>query len=310
VQEGFRRVTCITNAIAGSAAGDVVLLEMQTVGAGGGYGPAELDLGVWTVVQVGTDAGVIVVGAAGNGNQDLDAPAYADYMARGDSGAILVGAGSAWFDHAKLGFSTFGSRVNVQAWGTGVFTLGYGDIQVNGADEDQWYTATFNGTSSASSIAAPACALIQSFQLLAIGTPMSPATMRQLLIDTGWPQGSGGHIGPAINVRNALRTQFPEVAAPEVASAADPSLRVEPSPFRDATAVRFELPAPGRVTLRVFDVAGRLVRSLVDGTVAAGPHEVAWDGRRDDGPRAAAGVYFVRLSAPTLQRAGRVVVLD
>jgi hypothetical protein len=74
VEGGARRLAAITNAIAGSRAGDVVLLEMQMSGAGGGYGPAEVDPSVWLATRTGTDAGVVVVAAAGNG-QNLDSRA-------------------------------------------------------------------------------------------------------------------------------------------------------------------------------------------------------------------------------------------
>ena len=204
VEEGFRRVTAITNAIANSAPGDVVLLEMQASGAGGGFGPAELSLSVWTVVKAGIDAGVVVVGAAGNGDQDLDSAPYQAYRDRGDSGAILVGAGSATVAHNKLGFSTHGARVNVQAWGTSVFTLGYGGFAQYGGDKNQRYTSSFGGTSSASGLAAGAATLVQSAALDQLGAPLTPLALRQLLIDTGIPQGSGEHIGPAIDVGAAI----------------------------------------------------------------------------------------------------------
>ncbi|MEW6071795.1 MAG: S8 family serine peptidase [Planctomycetota bacterium] len=204
VEEGFRRVTCIAHAIADSAAGDVVLLEMQDVGAGGGYGPAELDPSVFAVVKAGTDAGVVVVAAAGNGDQDLDSAAYAAYRALGDSGAILIGAGSATTSHDKLSFSTYGSRVNVQAWGESVFTLGYGYYAAYGGDKNQRYTASFNGTSSASSLAGPAAAVLQEAAAATLGAPLAPLALRGLLIDTGIPQGAGGHIGPCIDLRAAI----------------------------------------------------------------------------------------------------------
>lgn len=308
VEQGHRRVTCITNAIAVSAPGDVVLLEMQAWGISG-YVPAEYALAVWTVTRTGTDAGVIVVGAAGNGNQDLDAPEYADYMARGDSGAIIVGAGSALGGHYKLSFSTYGSRVNVQAWGQSVMTLGYGDIAFNGTDPDQWYTPGFGGTSSASSIVAPAVALIQSFQLFAYGTPLEPDTMRQLLIDTGWPQGSGGHIGPAVNIKLALKTHFPEVAAPEVAGAAHPGLSAGPNPFRRDTVIRFALPDPAPARLVVFDVSGRLVRTLMDAPAVAGANAVRWDGCDERGRAVSSGVYLYSLRSGDVTMTRRVVLV-
>lgn len=204
VEEGFRRVTAITNAIANSAAGDVVLLEMQTTGAGGGYGPAELNPAVWTVVKTGTDAGVIVVGAAGNGNQDLDSDAYEEYRGRGDSGAIIVGAGSADELHDKLSFSTHGSRVDVHGWGEAVFTLGYGYFAEYGGDKNQRYTSTFSGTSSASPFVASAAVAVQQAVVDGTGEPLSPEALRSLLMETGIPQGSGDPIGPFVNLQAAL----------------------------------------------------------------------------------------------------------
>jgi len=70
-----------------------------------------------------------------------------------------------------------------------------------------------------------------------------------------------------------------------------------PNPFSRSTVVRFGLSRPGRATLRIFDLRGRLVRTLVDEVLAAGRHEVAWSGRDDTGSAVASGVYFYRLQA-------------
>ncbi len=71
-----------------------------------------------------------------------------------------------------------------------------------------------------------------------------------------------------------------------------------PNPFNPRTVIGFSLDRPGAVRLRIFDVAGRLVRTLHDGQVLpAGTHEVAWEGRDDAGLPAAAGVYHCRLEA-------------
>ncbi|MFH0944007.1 MAG: S8 family serine peptidase [Planctomycetota bacterium] len=204
VEAGYRRVTCITNAIANSNTGDVVLLEMQTVGAGGDYGPAELDPAVFLVCKNGTDAGVVVVGAAGNGNQDLDGASYASYRAMGDSGAIIVGAGSPDVNHDKLSFSTYGARVNVQGWGINVFSIGYGDYAAYGGDPNQYYTDGFSGTSSASPIATSACLLLQEFAVQSFGAPLDPLALRAVLSETGTAQGSGGHIGPLPDLHAAM----------------------------------------------------------------------------------------------------------
>ena len=187
---GFQsRTACVIAAIADSAAGDIVVLEMQADGPATGttdYVPAEFTLSVWQAVRAGTDAGVITIAAAGNGNQNLNDPLFNNYHARGDSGAIIVGAGSA--ARAKLNFSTHGSRINLQGWGTGVFTTGYGSFARYGDDSNQTYTATFSGTSSATPVVTSAAALVQAVAIKILGRRLEPIELRNLLVNTGRAQ--------------------------------------------------------------------------------------------------------------------------
>ena len=71
----------------------------------------------------------------------------------------------------------------------------------------------------------------------------------------------------------------------------------QPNPAPGAASINFALPRSGTARLRVYDVAGRLVRTLVSGPVAEGPGLATWDGHDDSGAPAAAGVYFYRLEA-------------
>lgn len=75
-----------------------------------------------------------------------------------------------------------------------------------------------------------------------------------------------------------------------------------PNPFNPVTRIVYEIDAAagtGRIplTLRIFDVNGRSVATLVSGAQAAGRHEVGWDGRGDDGTPAPSGIYFAQLEA-------------
>jgi hypothetical protein len=70
-----------------------------------------------------------------------------------------------------------------------------------------------------------------------------------------------------------------------------------PNPFNPSTSIRFSLPVAARVSLRVYDVAGRPVRTLLDEDRPAGEHGAAWDGKDDRGAAVPAGVYFYRLAA-------------
>ena len=82
---------------------------------------------------------------------------------------------------------------------------------------------------------------------------------------------------------------------PGVAPAALRLLPNVPNPFNPMTTLRFELPGAGTVRLSVFDVAGRRVRTLVDGALAAGSHEIVWDGRDAAGRDVGSGSYLARL---------------
>ncbi len=83
----------------------------------------------------------------------------------------------------------------------------------------------------------------------------------------------------------------------EIPSGAVRLLANQPNPFGASTSIRFELPASGRALVQVFDVAGRQVRTLLDGPVSAGRQEVRWDGLDSRGERLANGLYFCRLSS-------------
>jgi aminopeptidase N len=82
-----------------------------------------------------------------------------------------------------------------------------------------------------------------------------------------------------------------------------------PNPFAASTAIRFELARPQRIALRVFDIEGRMVRTLKMGRLPAGEHRVVWDGTDDLGTSVAPGVYFYRLVSPDGIKIKRMVLL-
>jgi len=73
-----------------------------------------------------------------------------------------------------------------------------------------------------------------------------------------------------------------------------------PNPFNPQTVIAYDLARSGPVRLDIFDLRGRLVRRLVDESVAAGRHQVRWDGRDGGGREMASGVYLCRLHAEGL----------
>lgn len=83
---------------------------------------------------------------------------------------------------------------------------------------------------------------------------------------------------------------------------------VEPNPFLGTAHVRYSIPAEGHVSVRVYDVSGKLVRTLLDQHQAAERHVVSWDGRSARGERVEPGVYFVRLEGPGVTESRSVVL--
>jgi hypothetical protein len=82
-----------------------------------------------------------------------------------------------------------------------------------------------------------------------------------------------------------------------------------PNPFNPLCTIRFELPEASRVTLRVFDVSGATVRTIVDGWRESGVYRVTWDGTGNDGRELPSGVYFYTLKADKFEATYKMVLL-
>lgn len=112
--------------------------------------------------------------------------------------------------------------------------------------------------------------------------------------------------GAALGVEGGT-TQL-SVPASAVAGVAS-ILPARPNPFVSDTEISFALPSPTRAAVRLFDVSGRLVRTLHDGPAASGVHRLRWDGRSDRGQNVGVGIYFVQLSAGSVLRTERILRL-
>lgn len=77
-----------------------------------------------------------------------------------------------------------------------------------------------------------------------------------------------------------------------------PRLAVSPNPFNPQTTLSFKLERGASARLEIFDLAGRRVRTLAAGTLAAGRHELRWDGRDQAGRAVPSGTYLGRLRTP------------
>ena len=82
-----------------------------------------------------------------------------------------------------------------------------------------------------------------------------------------------------------------------------------PNPFNPSTRITYSLARAGIVLLKIYDLEGRLVETLAEGTRTAGSHEVAWDGRDTTGNAVSSGVYFCKLTASGRSEIRKMVLL-
>jgi hypothetical protein len=101
------------------------------------------------------------------------------------------------------------------------------------------------------------------------------------------------------------------VGVPGGAETPDPSISwICPNPFSPGAVMTYVLGSQARVSLEIFDAAGRRVAACVEGLIQpAGEHRVAWDGSGARGARAASGIYFARLEAGPYTETRRLVLV-
>ena len=84
---------------------------------------------------------------------------------------------------------------------------------------------------------------------------------------------------------------------------------IHPNPFTHHTVISYQLSRRGHVSLKVYDVAGRLVSPLTMGVMDPGYYSVSWDGHDQKGRRVPAGIYFIRMDADDHQQVQKTVLL-
>jgi hypothetical protein len=115
--------------------------------------------------------------------------------------------------------------------------------------------------------------------------------MERILNWLGDPVGPATGAKPALRYTNSLGQNYP-------------------NPFNPTTTIRYSIAEAGHVSLRVYNVAGQLVRTLVDEHQAPGRvRPVTWDGRNSAGQSVSSGVYFYKLTTAGFTKTRKMVLL-
>ena len=82
-----------------------------------------------------------------------------------------------------------------------------------------------------------------------------------------------------------------------------------PNPFNPETTIEFSLPQAAQVTLKVYNLLGREVATLIDAPLEMGFHRVVWDGRNNASQRVASGLYLYRIQADDFEQVKKMVLV-
>ncbi|PIU44710.1 MAG: hypothetical protein COS95_07675 [Ignavibacteriales bacterium CG07_land_8_20_14_0_80_59_12] len=125
------------------------------------------------------------------------------------------------------------------------------------------------------------------------------------------------HFTPASTTSGSLRKPLSteqtsasvEEEVPEAIPAEFALRQNYPNPFNPTTIIDYDLPLAGRVTIRIFDLLGEEIRTLLDGERPAGYHRIVWDGKTNAGKTAGTGVYFYRLTTGNHASTRKMLIL-
>jgi serine protease AprX len=238
--------------------------------------------------------GIVVVTSMGNeGGSDWK------YMIAPADGDSVVSVGAVDLDGDRVWFSSVGPTYDGRIK-PDVMALGLDAYVATTADTDSY--AHSSGTSFSCPITAGAVGLLLQ------GHPnWTPQDVIDALHSTGTRSATPDTLmgWGIVQAYDAMYSEPTGVSGGLTVSA----VRAYPNPSPREARIEYEVPSPSRVRLAVYDVTGRLVRTLFDGPRDAGTFMVTWDDEDSSGRLVSNGVYFVRITAGQSISVAKAVVL-
>jgi hypothetical protein len=148
----------------------------------------------------------------------------------------------------------------------------------------------------------------------AVLAAFQPLNVNEVVLSIDWTGGIDYSAAAAVGLESMTVEQA--AAVPSTPQLIVPvgnrsTISIAPNPFNERTGIRFTLASPQDVVrVGVFDVAGRLIRDVFSGPLAAGAHQCQWDGLDARGRKSAVGIYFIRVQASGIVLKTRVARVE
>ncbi len=130
------------------------------------------------------------------------------------------------------------------------------------------------------------------FQMVVYDNNGNPSEKSNIVISDLW---NDGNVSVA-NDQNSLPTDFGLA-------------QNYPNPFNPTTSISYQLPKAGYVKLDVFNANGQMIRTLVEGTVSAGYHNITWDAADQNGQKVSSGMYFYRITIDNFTNTKKMILM-
>jgi len=132
------------------------------------------------------------------------------------------------------------------------------------------------------------------------GTPVDAiAGIPDVTGDGSWEMIIGGRDGSVLCVSGGeSASSAPDFTIPEISDVAD-LIGNYPNPFNPDTSINFNLKIDSNVSLRIYNIKGQLIKTLLDEELSASTYSIAWNGKNDAGNQVSSGIYLYQLYADT-----------
>ncbi len=143
-----------------------------------------------------------------------------------------------------------------------------------------------------------------------IGTPVDAiASIPDITNDDSWEMVCGGRDGTVICISGGEAvSNSPEISIPDPTHIAE-LIGNFPNPFNPETSINFILKKDSKVSLKIFNIKGQLIKTLIDEELSASTYNVVWNGKNDSGNHVSSGIYLYKLQADTQLSVRKCILL-